>query len=128
MNFTQKTLFWIFTGFQWIHLFWTWNKNVDKILWRYDAVLHLTLRKMCPYSKLFWSVFSRIRTEYGEISIYIYLTQCKVNAFAHSLGITVTTSISQQIVKILQDREFKVINLYWLQNDAREKNISLIND
>ena len=83
---------------------------------------------MCPYSKLFWSVFSRIRTEYGEISIYIYLTQCKVNAFAHSLGITVTTSISQQIVKILQDREFKVINLYWLQNDAREKNISLIND
>ena len=26
-----------------------------------------TLRKKCPYSKLFWSVFSRIRTEYGEI-------------------------------------------------------------
>ena len=26
-----------------------------------------TLRKWCPYSELFWSVFSRIRTEYGEI-------------------------------------------------------------
>ena len=26
-----------------------------------------TLRKKCPYSELFWSVFSRIRTEYGEI-------------------------------------------------------------
>ena len=25
------------------------------------------LRKKCPYSELFWSVFSRIRTEYGEI-------------------------------------------------------------
>ena len=22
---------------------------------------------MCPYSELFWSAFSRIRTEYGEI-------------------------------------------------------------
>ena len=25
------------------------------------------LRKKCPYLELFWSVFSRIRTEYGEI-------------------------------------------------------------
>ena len=25
------------------------------------------LRKKCPYSELFWSAFSRIRTEYGEI-------------------------------------------------------------
>ena len=29
------------------------------------------LREKCPYSELFWSVFSNIRTEYGEIrSIY----------------------------------------------------------
>ena len=27
----------------------------------------LSLHKMCPYSEIFWSVFSRIRTEYGEI-------------------------------------------------------------
>ena len=25
------------------------------------------MRKKCPYSELFWSAFSRIRTEYGEI-------------------------------------------------------------
>ena len=25
------------------------------------------MREKCPYSELFWSVFSRIRTEYGEI-------------------------------------------------------------
>ena len=25
----------------------------------------MTLREKCPYSELFWSVFSRIRTEYG---------------------------------------------------------------
>ena len=27
----------------------------------------LSMREKCPYSELFWSVFSRIRTEYGEI-------------------------------------------------------------
>ena len=27
----------------------------------------ITLCKKCPYSQLFWSAFSRIRTEYGEI-------------------------------------------------------------
>ena len=26
-----------------------------------------SLRKKCPYSKFFWSVFSNIRTEYEEI-------------------------------------------------------------
>ena len=26
-----------------------------------------TLREMCLYSELFWSMFSRIRTKYGEI-------------------------------------------------------------
>ena len=26
----------------------------------------MSLCKKCPYSELFWSVFSRIRTEYGE--------------------------------------------------------------
>ena len=29
--------------------------------------LYDSLRKKCPYSELFWSTFSRIRTEYGEI-------------------------------------------------------------
>ena len=32
-----------------------------------------SLREKCPYSEFFWSVFCRIRTEYGEIrSIYLY--------------------------------------------------------
>ena len=26
-----------------------------------------SLREKCPYSELFWSAFSRIQTEYGEI-------------------------------------------------------------
>ena len=32
------------------------------------TLLCFTLRKKCPYSELFWSVFSSIQTEYGEIS------------------------------------------------------------
>ena len=40
----------------------------------------ITLRKKCPYSKLFWSVFSRIRTEYREIrSISPYSVQMREN-------------------------------------------------
>ena len=33
--------------------------------WRHSSTLH----KKCPYSEIFWSVFSRIRTEYGVIRI-----------------------------------------------------------
>ena len=32
-----------------------------------SSIAKRALRKKCPYSELFWSVFSRIRTEYGEI-------------------------------------------------------------
>ena len=31
------------------------------------AYLSITLRGKCPYLEFFWSVFSRIRIEYGEI-------------------------------------------------------------
>ena len=42
--------------------------------------LILTLRKMCPYSELFWSEFSLILTEYGEIrSISPYSFQMREN-------------------------------------------------
>ena len=38
------------------------------------------LRKKCPYSELFWSVFSRIRIEYGEIrSISPYSVRMREN-------------------------------------------------
>ena len=33
-----------------------------------DVIILLTLRKKSPHSELFWSAFSRIRTEYGEIN------------------------------------------------------------
>ena len=38
------------------------------------------LRKKCPHSELLWSVFSRIRTEYGEIiCIYPYSVRMREN-------------------------------------------------
>ena len=45
---------------------------IISVLWReYEFTINMfpssPLRKKCPYSELFWSAFSRIRTEYGEI-------------------------------------------------------------
>ena len=31
---------------------------------------YYTLRESCPYSEIFWSVFSHIRTEYRPVSPY----------------------------------------------------------
>ena len=43
--------------------------------------LQYTLCEKCPYLQLFWSVFSRIRTEHGEIrSISPYLIRMRENA------------------------------------------------
>ena len=40
----------------------------------------MTLRKTCPYTELFWSVFFRIWTEYGELrSISPYSVQMREN-------------------------------------------------
>ena len=46
--------------------------EIQTFIWQklYGNQLYLTLislGKKCPYSELFWSVFSRIRTEYEEI-------------------------------------------------------------
>ena len=35
------------------------------------------MRKKCPYLKIFWSVFSRIRTEYEEIRITVRMREDK---------------------------------------------------
>ena len=37
------------------------------LVWNGALLHHGVLRKKCPYSELFWSAFSRIRTEYREI-------------------------------------------------------------
>ena len=49
----------------------TYGLHLKQFKWNYDFTggvrLIPLLPKKCPYSELFWSAFSRIRTEYGEI-------------------------------------------------------------
>ena len=43
--------------------------------------IYSSLRKKCPYSDLFWSTFSHIRTKYGEIrNIFPYSVRMRENA------------------------------------------------
>ena len=52
-----------------------------KILKIHYETLKITLRRKCPYSELFWLVFSRIWTEYREMgSISPYAVQMRENA------------------------------------------------
>ena len=37
----------------------------------FDLKFHISLHEKCPYSGLFWSVFSRIQTEYEEMPLSI---------------------------------------------------------
>ena len=60
--FWRRNSFWILE----IHFFRKMNPECD------FTSLKWTLPKMCPYSELFWSVFSRVRTEYGEILVRIF--------------------------------------------------------
>ena len=39
------------------------------------TIPEIKLRKKRPYSEFFWSVFSRIQTEYGEI---LHISPCSV--------------------------------------------------
>ena len=53
-----------FASLKWfrkLHVHHAFLINVDKIL------SSIPLREKCPYSEIFWSAFSRIWTEYGEI-------------------------------------------------------------
>ena len=56
-----------------IRYFWKKTNSITDV-WQYS------LRKKCPYSELLWSVFSRIRSEYGEIqSISTYSVRMQEN-------------------------------------------------
>ena len=60
--------------FVWMFHSRTLNNQINKIhekalrlVYKDETFLSFALRKRCRYSKLFWSAFSRIWTEYGEI-------------------------------------------------------------
>ena len=67
---------------------WRCNSLTPGIKEKILKCLSFALRKKCPYPELFWSVFSRIRTEYGEIqSISPYSFQMLENTDQKTLGI-----------------------------------------
>ena len=55
--------------------------TIHREFWFQNVSEDVYLRKKCPYSELFWSAFSRIRTGYEEIrSISPYSIQMRENA------------------------------------------------
>ena len=55
--------------------------NLDYFYWKYT----LSLREKCPYSELFWSSFSHIWAEYGEIlRIFPYSVRMRENTDLNS--------------------------------------------
>ena len=69
----QKFYFFVFVKIDLTQLTW-WLKVMSNstLVCRYLLIFiqpseNITLREKCPYSELFWSAFSRIRTEYGKI-------------------------------------------------------------
>ena len=69
------------------------------------------LRKKYPYSELFWSVFSRIRTEYGEIRSDDYYRKFHLMVIILLIS---TTYFSNPCLRKLVKNLRKVI--YWLWN------------
>ena len=84
-----------------------WGDNHDSL---YVMFLIIAMHKKCTHSELFWSVFSRIRTEYGETrSISPYSVQMwestdqnnsEYGHFSRSVKVTKRTSLNWRIKRI----------------------------
>ena len=90
--------------------------------------LGVTLRKESYYSELFWSVFSRIRTEYGEIwSIFPYSFRMPINTdqnnseYGHAGSIMwkTPTRVEETLIKCkLRMHEKNFIPVCWAETLA----------
>ena len=91
---------------------------------RLNALLH----KKCPYLQLFWSAFSRIRTEYGEIgSISSYSVQMKENADQNNSEYEHFSPMRLCEVNFW-DKYFEKTKTRNIRQEKREKNKKLISD
>ena len=77
---------------------------------------------MCPYSELFWSTFSRIRTEYGEIwSISPYSVRMRDNAdqnnseYGHFSRSVYQTSVNRvnKVLFLLTPSKYPYTDTFW---------------
>ena len=93
---------------------WIWKK------WRKWSTV--SLRKKCPHSELFWSLFFRIRTEYGEIrSIIFSIFKCK-NALEKKL----MENNKRPMIKSLPYWDGCVVA--WFMNDVLELTEPSVNE
>ena len=72
----------------------------------------VSLREKCPYSELFWSVFSRIWTEYGEMRENVDQNNSEYGHFLCSVlqsCKTVKNSFSTKITKYINKRKSKIL-------------------
>ena len=53
------------------HVFWWFQGGGNKSYIIRSNLLSITLREKCPYSEFFWSVFSHILTEYGDMLVFL---------------------------------------------------------
>ena len=81
------------------------------------SLLHLSLRKICPYFELFWSTSSCIWAEYGEIlRISLYSVRMQENAdqnyseyghFSHNVGQSIWNLLPEQLKRDINLSKFK---------------------
>ena len=60
---------------------------------------NITLREKCPYSELFWSVFSLIRTEHKEIRIS---RSVKYKIYSENVNIIIFSCTNFELTSIKQ--------------------------
>ena len=87
-----------------------------------------TLRENCSYSELFWSVFFRIRTEYGEIwSICPYSVRMRENTdqnnseYEHFLHSARFTAKRVSIMKFISKFKTVVWHQFWARTNFTHK-------
>ena len=67
-----------------------------------------TLRQKCPYSELFWSVFSRMWTEYGDIlRISPYSVQMQENMDQNNSKYWPAVLVFNKVWSLKQDWQFR---------------------
>ena len=89
-----------------------------------------TLREKCPYSEFFWSVFSCIRTEYGEIlCISPHSIQMRENAdqknskyrhFSYSTNLFISTKGSYESYSHLWETFYEIVQKH---SPLKKKNL-----
>ena len=98
--------------------FYDLRKTIDIVRFILTSLLHMhSLREKCPKMEFFWSVFSCIRTEYGEIrSISPYSVQMWENRNQKKLPIWAL--FTQWLTKWL----FLIQKIIWDRNMHRSPN------